>query len=99
MHTLRLLAVALLAAAGAVAGADDKDLPLKGSLQSADPRFDQLFPKGAQLEKLAGGFKWTEGPAWIKDGGYLVFSDIPNNTVNKWQPGKGLTKDFIKPSG
>src|SRR5947209_506872 len=48
-----------------------------------DPRFDKLLPKDAQVETIARGFIWTEGPAWNKEGGFLVFSDIPNNVVNK----------------
>jgi gluconolactonase len=44
------------------------------------------------------GFAWTEGPVWVKKGGFLLFSDIPNNRVLKWQPGKGVSV-FLKPSG
>lgn len=69
-----------------------------GTIERLDPRFDKLVPKDARLEVLAGGFIWTEGPAWNKEGGFLVFSDIPNNVVNKWQPGKGVSK-FFHPAG
>jgi gluconolactonase len=65
---------------------------------SLDPRFDKLVPKDATVETLARGFIWTEGPAWNKEGKFLVFSDIPNNVVNKWQEGKGVS-EFVKPSG
>ena len=63
-----------------------------------DPRFDQLVPRDARLERLAGGFTWVEGPAWNRKDGYLLFSDIPNNSVFKWQPGAGVSL-FLKPSG
>lgn len=70
-----------------------------GTIERKDPRFDKLVPPGARLEILAEGFKWAEGPVWVaKDGGHLLFTDIPNNRVVKWQPGKG-TSDFLKPSG
>jgi gluconolactonase len=69
-----------------------------GTIERKDPRFDKLIAKDAVLEQLADGFAWTEGPVWIKDGGFLLFSDIPNNRVVKWQEGKG-TSDFLKPSG
>lgn len=72
--------------------------PTLGAIQRLDPRLDALVPKDARMEKLAGGFIWTEGPVWIKSGGYLLFSDIPNNVVNKWQPGKDVVP-FLKPSG
>jgi len=63
-----------------------------------DPRFDKLVPVDAVIEKIAGGFAWVEGPVWDRKGGYLLFSDIPNNRVMKWEPGKG-TSEFLKPSG
>src|SRR5208283_4780504 len=44
------------------------------------------------------GFAWAEGPVWVKDGQYLLFSDIPNNRVCKWKEGEGVS-DFLKPSG
>ncbi|HZA56942.1 MAG TPA: SMP-30/gluconolactonase/LRE family protein, partial [Candidatus Udaeobacter sp.] len=46
----------------------------------------------------ATGHKWVEGPVWNRKGGFLLFSDIPNNAVYKWQLGKGESL-FLKPSG
>ena len=69
-----------------------------GTIVRLDPRFDRLVPRGATLEKVAGGFTWVEGPAWHRTGGYLLFSDIPNNAVFRWQDGAGVTL-FLKPSG
>lgn len=69
-----------------------------GKIVRLDPRLDKLLAKNAQLEKLAGGFVWTEGPVWVKNGGYLLFSDIPNNVINKWKANEGITK-FIFPAG
>jgi len=63
-----------------------------------DPRFDQLVPNDAKLEKIADGFTWVEGPVWHKQGGYLLFSDIPSNSVYRWKPGEGLSL-FVKNSG
>jgi gluconolactonase len=100
-----ILALALLPLAAlalgtqAVAEQDKKKYPIIGTVERVDPRFDKLVPlRVAVLEKLADGFKWTEGPVWVKDGGYLLFSDIPNNVVNKWKEGEGVTP-FLKPSG
>ncbi|HYV34914.1 MAG TPA: SMP-30/gluconolactonase/LRE family protein [Gemmataceae bacterium] len=69
-----------------------------GTIERRDPRFDKLVPKDAQLEKIADGFQFTEGAVWYKAGDCLLFSDIPNNVVVKWQQGKG-TSEFLKPSG
>jgi len=79
-------------------GADKKTYPAMGTIERKDPRFDKLVPKDAVLEKLADGFAWSEGPVWVKDGGYLLFSDIPNNTIFKWKEGQGISV-FLKPSG
>lgn len=72
--------------------------PTFGSIERIHPRFDMLIPPDAKLEKLAEGFDWAEGPLWIKNGGYLLFSDIPKNSVMKWKEGDGVTL-FLKPSG
>jgi gluconolactonase len=69
-----------------------------GTIERMDPRFDQLIARDAVLERIAVGFDWAEGPVWIKDGGYLLCSDIPKNSVIKWQEGKGKSV-FLKPSG
>lgn len=68
-----------------------------GTVNKVSPELDRIVPSGAQIEKLAGGFKFTEGPVWIHEG-YLLFSDIPNNAINKWTP-DGKVATFLKPSG
>ncbi|MGH7536185.1 MAG: SMP-30/gluconolactonase/LRE family protein, partial [Gemmatimonadales bacterium] len=69
-----------------------------GTIVRRDPRFDRLVPRDARVEKIADGFTWVEGPAWSRAGGFLLFSDIPNNSVFKWQEGAGASL-FLKPSG
>lgn len=69
-----------------------------GSIERLDPIFDQLIPTGAEIELLATGFDWTEGPLWIDEGGYLLFSDIPPNTVYRWKEGDSVSV-HLKPSG
>jgi len=56
-----------------------------------DPRFGGFFMGNAALEKLAGGFRWAEGPVWFGDAGCLLFSDIPNNRIMRWSDGAGLS--------
>ena len=63
-----------------------------------DRRFDKLVPLNVKIEKIAGGHKWVEGPVWNRKKGYLLFSDIPNNSIYKWQEGRGESL-FLKPSG
>jgi gluconolactonase len=69
-----------------------------GRIERLDPAFDALVPRDARIEKLAEGFAWTEGPVWRKSGGYLLFSDIPNNTINRWKEGQGITV-YLRPAG
>ncbi len=76
----------------------DEAKSIIGTIERLDPRFDQLIPKDAQMEKIAEGYIWTEGAVWFKPDKCLLFSDIPNNVVIKWEPGKG-TAEFLKPSG
>jgi gluconolactonase len=42
-----------------------------------------------KVEKLSGGYRFTEGPVWSREG-FLIFSDVPNNRVVKWVPGVGI---------
>ena|SRR5687768_2322683 len=51
-----------------------------------EAEFKKIVPDGAKVEKLAGEFRFTEGPVWITEGSYLVFSDIPANELKKWTP-------------
>jgi len=69
-----------------------------GTIDRLAPEPDRLLPKAAMLEKLAQGFEWTEGPVWIRQDAFLLFSDIPNNVIHRWQEGKGISQ-FLKPSG
>jgi gluconolactonase len=62
-----------------------------------DPALDALIATDAVVEKLAGGFVFTEGPIWLPSG-ELLFSDIPANTIYKWAPSGDVTV-FRKPSG
>ena len=92
-----VLTVVLLA--GTELPADDKKpYPTFGKIERVDPRFNELIPPDAKLEKLARGFEWSEGPVWVREGRFLLFSDIPNNCVNKWKEGEGISL-FMKPSG
>src|SRR5262245_28441524 len=72
--------------------AEDKPaFPTLGTIERVDARFDQLVPRDARVERIAEGFDWSEGPVWDLNGKYLLFSDVPRNTVFKWQEGKGAS--------
>ena len=71
--------------------------PVVGSVVRADPGLDALVPVGAKIEKIESGRNFTEGPIYMRDG-YLLHSDVPENTIFKWTP-DGTASVFRKPSG
>ncbi len=77
---------------------DTTNFPTLGKVHRYETAMNDLVPKEAAIEVIASGFEWTEGPVWVKDGGYLLFSDIPRNAVFRWQEGKGASI-YLQPSG
>ncbi|PSJ43286.1 SMP-30/gluconolactonase/LRE family protein [Allosphingosinicella deserti] len=69
-----------------------------GKIVSPAPGLAALVPGDAKIEKLADGFTWSEGPVWIRDGRYLLLSDVPANKMYRWSEDDGLTV-FLEPSG
>ncbi len=69
------------------------------AIRTLDPRFDAIKPPfNAAVERLATGFRWAEGPVWFGDGRYLLWSDIPNNRIMRWDEESGALGVFRKPS-
>src|SRR5207248_8036346 len=68
-----------------------------GTILRLDPAFDQLVPKDAQIEKLAGGFTFIEGPLW-RPSNALWFSDVVGNVVRQWTP-DGKVTEILRPGG
>lgn len=57
----------------------------------------QVVQEDAEPEKITSGYQFTEGPVWHPSS-YLLFSDIPANTIYKWTPGSGA-ETYLSPSG
>jgi len=68
------------------------------SIKIVDPSFAKYRVNSAKVERLATGFRWCEGPAWFGDGRYLLWSDIPNDRIMKWEEETGAVSVFRKPS-
>ncbi len=71
-----------------------------GQIFRADEGLDALIPESAQIEKVAGGFLFTEGPLWVTRAWgqpFLLFSDVPGNIITKWDPTSSQTTDFKNP--
>ena len=68
-----------------------------------DPRVERLDKRfkrqgNAAIERIAHGFRWAEGPVYFRDGGYLLWSDIPNNRMMRWLEDDGHVSVFRAPS-
>ncbi|CAM8868093.1 SMP-30/gluconolactonase/LRE family protein [Burkholderia pseudomallei] len=63
-----------------------------------DPRFGALRLPSASVECLFQGARWSEGPVWFGDGRYLLWSDIPNNRMLRWDEQSGTVGVFRQPS-
>src|SRR6202035_3325567 len=59
------------------------------NIKVLDPRFQKYVLGNAAIERIAGGCRFTEGPAWFGDGRYLLWSDIPNDRILKWEEETG----------
>lgn len=66
-------------------------------VERLDPSINELVPENAVLERVATGFKWTEGPLWLPTN-KLVFAEIPSNSIRLYTPGAGVSI-FMQPSG
>ncbi len=85
---------------------DLRGLPeFKGAERYPDPAvrvLDERFAKyriaSAAVERLYTGCRWAEGPVWFGDGRYLLWSDIPNDRILRWDEATGAVSEFRKPS-
>ena len=69
------------------------------AIEVLDPRFKPYRLNAAAVERLHHGSRWAEGPVWFGDGGYLLWSDIPNNRMLKWEASSGAVSTWRAPSG
>ncbi|HVT30589.1 MAG TPA: SMP-30/gluconolactonase/LRE family protein [Lacipirellulaceae bacterium] len=109
-----IITIAALSVPGSVfhigrAMAADSAASTVGHVESLDPALDKLVPPSANMEVIADGFAWCEGPVWVPrispphqrnaaGDGFLLFSDIPNNSIMRWDAQSGC-RLFLKPSG
>jgi gluconolactonase len=94
---LSLAFTALLSAATGEEPMDVRPRPI-GHIERLDPALDAIVAPDAEIEVIAQGLIWSEGPVWWREDGSLLFSDIPRNSVYRWKEGEGLSV-FLRPSG
>lgn len=69
------------------------------AVESFDPSFAACRLFSASVERLATGMRWAEGPVWFGDGRFLLWSDIPNDRIMRWDEADGHVSTFRQPSG
>src|SRR5436305_11360154 len=68
------------------------------TVKAVDPSFNRYKLGLAKVERIASNCRWNEGPVYFGDGRYLLWSDIPNNRIMKWDEETGAVSVFRKPS-
>jgi gluconolactonase len=68
------------------------------AIRALDPRFHRYHLPLSSVERLYTGCRWSEGPVYFGDGRYVLWSDIPNNRILKWEEETGTVSTFRKPS-
>src|SRR6202795_170969 len=68
------------------------------AVQVLDDSFAKYRVFNGAVERLATGFRWAEGPVWFGDARCLLWSDIPNNRIMRWDEETGAVSVFRKPS-
>ncbi len=68
------------------------------AITALDPRFEKYWIKLSAVERIATGCRWAEGPVYVGDGRYLLWSDIPNNRILKWEEETGAVSVYRKPA-
>src|SRR5260370_2913802 len=63
-----------------------------------DPSFAKYRVNNAGVERLATSMRWSEGPVWMGDARCLLWSDIPNNRIMRWDEETGRVSIYRKPS-
>ncbi len=97
MNTTIALTLAVLSIS--LWGCASKDYAPIGTIDRIYPKMNKLISANTTAEKLAGGYLWSEGPVWVKQGQFLLFTDIPNNRVEMFKEGEGRSDTFLFPAG
>jgi gluconolactonase len=69
------------------------------AVEILDKRFERYRARSAAVEQIATGLRWAEGPVWFGDLRTLLWSDIPNERMMRWDEETGAVSVFRKPSG
>jgi gluconolactonase len=94
--TMKCFLIAVFMIAGLSTSTEAQEV---AKVERRNKAIDEMVPADATISKVAEGFTWTEGPVWIYGQvGYLLFADIPSNSIYKLIPGR-KPSIFMRPSG
>jgi gluconolactonase len=82
----------------ALAGWEPSESYPDPAIKILDPSFAKYRVNNAGVERLATGMRWSEGPVWMGDARCLLWSDIPNNRIMRWDEETGRVSIYRKPS-
>jgi len=68
------------------------------AIRILDDAFEKLILPLAKVEQLSSGCRWAEGPVWFGDHRCLIWSDVPNNRILRWDEQSGATSVWREPS-
>jgi gluconolactonase len=85
-----------LLAASPLAAQQTREYKTTGKITISDPALRNLIDETAPIEIISEGYNWSEGPLWVQDstatgGGFLIWSDVPENRIFKWVEGQDTT--------
>lgn len=86
-------------AASMVPAEAQRPRPVLGEIVAHDPTFAELVAPDAEMEVIAAGFNWAEGPVWDRANDRLLWTDVPENTIYQWKRGAEDYSVFMQPSG
>ncbi|MEO0895929.1 MAG: SMP-30/gluconolactonase/LRE family protein [Bacteroidota bacterium] len=93
-----LITALVLASCQSESSQDSKHADTHDSHAASAVSFSDYISQEDTLEILGEGYNWSEGPIWVPNGGFLLFSDVPENKVYKWAEGEGVSI-YLDPSG
>src|SRR4051794_19275223 len=91
-------AIAVAAPRGAAADWQPSQRYPDPLVRVVDPAFAKYRVNLTKVERIATGMRWAEGPVWFGDGRFLLWSDIPNNRIMRWDEETGTASVFRKPA-
>lgn len=77
---------------------ESEQIQTTGSVEQLDDELSQVLNVEAVPEIIGEGYDWSEGPVWVEEHKFLLFSDIPPNRIYQWKEGEGVSL-YLEPAG